>query len=189
MLDPWRHLDDWNKPSNTTDDEFDRIKAEALDKTRFAESKRRVLQGTTTEVSEGLPSEGLDFAYIDGDHTLKGITIDLLRIWPKLKNGGILAGDDFCPSVWQHGLEFEPTLVFPLAVYFSQAMGCTIYGLPYDQFAIYVDRSGKNAFEFHDLTGQYKSTTVRDALRSSRLRSARKRLGTLKRAIVRKLSG
>jgi len=189
MLDPWRHLDDWNKPSNTTDDEFDRIKAEALDKTRFAEGRRRVLQGTTTEVSEGLPAEGLDFAYIDGDHTLKGITIDLLKIWPKVKHGGILAGDDFCPSVWQHGLEFEPTLVFPLAVYFSQAMGCTIYGLPYDQFAIHVDRSGKNAFEFRDLTGQYKSTTVRDALRSSRLRSARKRLGTLKRAIVRKLSG
>jgi hypothetical protein len=104
-------------------------------------------------------------------------------------NGGILAGDDFCPSVWQHGLEFEPTLVFPLAVYFAEAMGCTIYALPYDQFAMLVERAGKRAFEFHDLTGHYRTTTVRDALRSSGMRSARKRLGTLKRAIVRKFSG
>src|SRR5262245_35517212 len=30
MVDPWRHLDDWNKPANRTDDEFTEIKDEAL---------------------------------------------------------------------------------------------------------------------------------------------------------------
>jgi hypothetical protein len=168
MIDPWRHLDDWNKPANRPNDEFAAIKAEALAKTEFASPKRVILQGRTTEIACSLPEQGLDFAYIDGDHTLRGITIDLIRIWPKLRNGGILAGDDFCNSVWQHEATFEPTLVFPLAVYFAEAMGATIYGLPYDQFAIIVDRSTTAAFEFRDLTGAYRSTTLRDALTRSR---------------------
>ena len=25
MVDPWRHLDDWNKPANVSDPEFDQI--------------------------------------------------------------------------------------------------------------------------------------------------------------------
>ena len=84
------------------EDEFVRVKEEALARTEFAAGMRVVLQGKTTEVSDKLPNQGLDFAYIDGDHTLKGITIDLIRVWPKIRNGGILAGDDFCKSIWQH---------------------------------------------------------------------------------------
>src|ERR1700736_6496456 len=102
MIDPWRHLDDWNKPANKTNDELARIKGDALAYTEFAAGKRVILQGKTTEVSNNLPDQSLDFAYIDGDHTLRGITIDLIRIWPKIKTGGILAGDDFCNSIWQH---------------------------------------------------------------------------------------
>ena len=172
MVEPWRHLDDWNKPANKSDDQFQRIKAEALERTRFAENKLRILEGTTTEVSDQLPTEGLDFAYIDGDHTLKGITIDLLRVWPKMKAGGILGGDDFFPSVWQHGQQFEPTFVFPLAVYFAQGIGSPIYALPFNQFAILVDRSGANGFQFHDFTGQFRSTNVKDAIRIRRFDAA-----------------
>jgi len=167
MVDPWRHLDDWNKPANVTNEEFDEVKQDALAKTDFAGHKRVILQGKTTNVSDKLPDEGLDFAYVDGDHTLRGITIDLIRIWPKIRNGGILAGDDFSGSVWQHGPGFEPTFVFPLAVYFAEAIGATIYGLPFDQFAIVVDRSSRGSFAFHDLTGSYKRLSLRDALGSN----------------------
>jgi hypothetical protein len=167
MIDPWRHLDDWNKPANRMEDEFARVKEDALARTEFAAGKRVVLQGKTTEVSDKLPNQGLDFAYIDGDHTLKGITIDLIRVWPKIRDGGILAGDDFCKSIWQHDLRFEPTLVFPLAVHFAEAINSKIYGLSFNQFAIVVDRSADSTFEFRDLTSTYDSTTLRDALKRS----------------------
>jgi hypothetical protein len=168
MIDPWSHLDDWNKPCNKTSDEFAKVKEEALRKTAFAAGKRVILQGKTTEVSCNLPDHGLDLAYIDGDHTLKGITIDLIRVFPKIRKGGVLGGDDFCSSVWQHESKFEPTLVFPLAVYFAEATGSVIYGLPFNQFAIIVDHSTNATFDFRDLTHTYQSTSLRDALRKSK---------------------
>jgi hypothetical protein len=60
MIDPWRHLDDWNKPANAMDQEFAQIKDQALRKTEFAAGKRIVLQGRTTEVSKQLPEHDLD---------------------------------------------------------------------------------------------------------------------------------
>jgi hypothetical protein len=164
MLDPWRHLDGWNKPANVADEEFRQYKLEALAATEFAACKRVILEGRTTDVSDSIPDQSLDFAYIDGDHTLRGITIDLIRIWPKVKDGGVLGGDDFLPVGWQHRQGFDPTLVFPLAVHFAEAVGATIYGLPSHQFAIVVDRSAKGAFAFKDLTGLYSQLSVCDVL-------------------------
>lgn len=37
----------------------------------------------------------LDFAYIDGDHSYEGTMTDLKAIYPKVKKGGILGGDNF----------------------------------------------------------------------------------------------
>jgi hypothetical protein len=166
MIDPWRHLDGWNKPANRTDGEFSQLREQAMAATEFARDRRLVLEGTTAEVSHRLPTAGLDFAYVDGDHTLRGITIDLTRIWPKLRPGAILAGDDFCPSIWQHAPQFEPTFVFPWAVHFAEAMGAPIFGLPFNQFAIVVPSDASQGFAFHNLsrTGGYWSTAVRDLL-------------------------
>lgn len=160
MIDPWRNLTDWNKPANKDDKEFEQYYQETIAKTAFAKEKIQVLRGKTTEVSKTINDESLDFVYIDGDHTLKGITVDLLSIWPKIKPNGFIAGDDFCPSIWQHSEEFEPTLVFPFAVYFAEAMNVKIYALPYNQFLIKKEQSG---FQFIDLTnGRYKFNNLID---------------------------
>src|SRR6056297_2500893 len=102
MLDPWRNLDNWNKPFNVGDAEFQKVHDEAMSRTDFAIDKRRVLRGTTREKIDEIADGQLDFAYIDGDHTLKGISIDLLSVWPKIRDGGIVLGDDFSSSIWQH---------------------------------------------------------------------------------------
>ncbi len=166
MIDPWRHLSNWNKPANKTDREFVGIREQAMAVTEFARDRRIVLEGATAEVSRRIPTKSLDFAYVDGDHTLRGITIDLTQIWPKMRPGGIIAGDDFCSSIWQHGQQFEPTFVFPWAVHFAEAMDSPIFALPFNQFAIIVNSSGGDRFSFHDLTlnDAYSSTTVREAL-------------------------
>ena len=170
MIDPWRHLPDWNKPANKPDDVFEGFFEEAMEKTSAQADKRIVLRGTTSEVAGSIPDEALDLAYIDGDHTLRGIAIDLVRIYPKVRKGGYIGGDDF--SDWQHDEAYEPNFVFPYAVYFAEAVGARIYGLPHSQFLL--EKTEDDRFEFIDVPGHYGRTDVRSQLRrpplGSRLR-------------------
>lgn len=159
MIDPWRHLTDWNKPANQDDSLLGEFFEEAKIKTDFAAARRVILRGKTTEVIDQIADGELDLAYIDADHTLKGIAIDLIRVYPKVRDGGFLGGDDFTSSIWEHKTSFEPTLVFPFAVYFAEAVGATIYALPYSQFCF--QKNVCPQFAFIDLTGQYREVGLR----------------------------
>mgnify|MGYP001359677269 CR=1 FL=1 len=163
MLDPWRHLQDWNKPANKSDQTFEQIFAQAKATTDFAAEKRIILRGKTTEVIENIADGELDFAYIDGDHTLRGIAIDLMRVYQKVKVGGWIGGDDFSKTIWQHATKFEPTFVFPFAVYFAEAVGDRIFALPNSQFLI--EKSASEVFEFIDLTESYGDVGLKEQLR------------------------
>ena len=167
MIDPWRHLDDWNKPANQDDNVLGEFFRETKAKTDFAAAKRFILRGKTTEVIDQIRDGELDLAYIDADHSLKGIAIDLIRVYPKVRTGGFLGGDDFTRSVWEHKTIFEPTLVFPFAVYFAEAVGATIYALPYSQFCL---QKGNGAqFSFVDLTGEYDDVGLRNQFTPEKL--------------------
>jgi hypothetical protein len=174
MVDPWRNLEDWNKPANTSDDVFERYFRESMERTAAHEAKRVVLRGTTVEVIDEVPDGSLDFAYIDGDHTLRGITVDLIRVFGKVRPGGWIGGDDFTPSIWQHGDAYEPTLVFPLAVHFAEAVGARIYALPHRQFLI--EKTADSDHAFTDLTGRYGDTGLRRQFPSPSGQSLLKRL-------------
>jgi len=174
LIDPWRHLDRWNKPANRDDATFERYYEETRRRTAFAGDRCVFLRGTTTEVVDGIADGELDFAYVDGDHTLRGITIDLVRIWPKIRDGGLLGGDDFSPTIWQHRTSFEPTLVFPFAVHFAEAQGARIHGLPFGQFLIEKptqkgSQKGSGTFSFVDHTGKYADTALGAHLRPGKL--------------------
>ena len=158
MIDPWANLPDWNKPFNVAPEMFDEIYQEALRKTGFAAEKVVVLRGRTKEVVDQIPDQSLDFAYIDGDHTLRGITIDLMKVLPKIKDGGIIGGDDFINTPWQHGVSYEPTLVCPYSIYFAEAVDLPIMALPHNQFMIRKDKASK--FSFIDTTGDYKDISL-----------------------------
>jgi hypothetical protein len=153
MIDPWRHLDNWNKPANKSDDIFEQFLSETKSKTDFAAEKRIILRGKTTEVIREINDGEIDFAYVDGDHTLNGITIDLIRLFPKIKVGGWIGGDDFSRTLWQHDTTFEPSLVFPFAVYFAEAVGAIVYALPNSQFLM--EKRNVESFAFIDLTDSY----------------------------------
>lgn len=164
MIDPWRTLPSWNKPLNVETANFEEIYRTAMAATQFVTQKLTVLRGTTREVIDRIPDLSLDLAYVDGDHTLRGIAIDLINIYPKIKQGGILAGDDFNANHWQHGPSFEPTLVFPFAIYFAEAVGAKITALPCDQFIIEKSLSAAGTFEFCDLTSIYRDVQLRGGL-------------------------
>jgi predicted O-methyltransferase YrrM len=111
MVDPWANLPNWNKPFNVSAEAFKEVYEEAMKNTAFAASKRVVLRGRTKEVIDAVPDNSLDFAYIDGDHTLRGITVDLIKVLPKVREEGLIGGDDFVNTPWQHDARYEPTLV------------------------------------------------------------------------------
>jgi len=162
MIDPWRHIPGWNKPSNIDNDRFTELLKIATEATNFAADKRIILRGTTTEVMHEIPEDTLDFAYIDGDHTLKGITIDLISAYEVVNSDGWIGGDDFSKTIWQHQKNFEPTFIFPFAVYFAEAVNESIYALPHDQFLIDIDPI--QSFSFTDFTGEYKDTSIRNQI-------------------------
>lgn len=164
MIDPWTHLPDWNKPWNVAREEFDAVYEEAMSVTAFASSRRVVLRGRTTEVIGCIPDQSLDFAYIDGDHTLRGITLDLISLFPKVKDNGFIGGDDFINDRPHHDASFEPTLVCPFSVYFAEAMRVPMLALPFDQFLIQKRPGG--TFAFIDPTGKYGDLSLNRKLTS-----------------------
>ena len=177
MVDPWRNLAAWNKPWNKNDDTFNVYYQETLDKTEFAKEKIQVLRGMTTEVIDQIKDESCDLVYVDGDHTLKGITIDLINLWPKVKSNGFILGDDFSPTIWQHNNKYEPTLIFPFAIYFAEAVNTKIYGLPFNQFLISKAQSG---FEFIDMTdGDYRDVGLNNQFQNRPIYKKRSKLRTI----------
>lgn len=158
MIDPWANLADWNKPLNVNREVFDDVYAEAMEKTAFASKKKVVLRGRTKEVIDRIQDESLDLAYIDGDHTLRGITIDLIKLLPKIKELGFIGGDDFTNSPWEHDIRFEPTLVCPFSIYFAEAMNLPIVALPFNQFVI--QKTTDCSFSFIDTTGNYSNISL-----------------------------
>jgi len=45
--------------------------------------------------AKGLIPDGLDFVYIDGDHSLDSVYTDIVDYYPKVKKDGIIGGHDF----------------------------------------------------------------------------------------------
>ena len=186
MVDPWRHLGDWNKPANKDDDRFESFYRETMERTAFAATRREVLRGTTVEVADQIEDGFIDLVYVDGDHTLRGITVDLQRMFPKVREGGLLGGDDFTRSIWQHPLGYEPSFVFPYAVYFAEAAGVPIHALPFDQFLIVKDPA--RGFRFVDHTGgRYADTSVKGQF-SARHIARRIAMDVLPRPAVRSMA-
>jgi len=121
-------------------------------------ARRLGLRGRTKDIVDEIPDESLDFAYIDGDHTLRGITIDLIKLLPKMKKNGLIGGDDFITTPWQHDIDFEPTLVCPFSIYFAEAMDLPIIALPFNQFLI--QKRDNASFSFIDITGDYNDVSL-----------------------------
>ena len=114
FIDPWKTLPNWNKPLNVSNVEFEKVRNEAFEKNKIYFDKIKELRYPTKEAVKKIEDASLDFVYIDGDHTLRGITLDLFSILPKIKNGGLIGGDDFTRNIWQHKDEFDPTKTLSL---------------------------------------------------------------------------
>jgi hypothetical protein len=124
LVDPWRHLSDWKKPLNVSNERFDLALEKTMRRLDFAKDRIAVLRGTTLEVSERIEDDELDLVYIDGDHTAKGIVIDLIKLYPKVADEGVIGGDDYVDNIYHHDPKrFDPTMVKPVVNGFVAAQG------------------------------------------------------------------
>jgi hypothetical protein len=155
LIDPWKNLPNWNKSANMSDIEFERIHDEAMKRVTPYKEKIIEIRDTTKNARKKIENGSLDFVYIDGDHTLRGITIDLNAMLSKVRKYGFIGGDDFTKTLWQHGDQYSPTEVFPYAIYFAEANDLKIYTLPFNQFLIFNDSGGFDLIDY----GNYSNLT------------------------------
>lgn len=53
------------------------------------------LEDFSENVHENVPNESIDVLYIDGNHSKESVLLDLENYIPKVKEGGLIIGDDF----------------------------------------------------------------------------------------------
>src|SRR5690242_6325188 len=54
------------------------------------------LHGSSTAAATRFADRSIDFVYLDADHAYAAVKADLAAWWPKLRPGGVIAGDDWC---------------------------------------------------------------------------------------------
>lgn len=93
-IDPYKHFDDYDDAMNVSDTEFNRLYS--FTKNRLQKyGKRAVFVRKSSQQAAMSIKTKLDFVYIDGDHSEPGIKDDLLNWFPKIADGGIIAGHDY----------------------------------------------------------------------------------------------
>jgi hypothetical protein len=90
LVDPWQKTQGYEEDYDHTANYL-----ATLDKLKEHEGRFMVHRKTSLEASHGFDQEALDFAYLDANHAYKAVLNDLEMWWPKVKVGGILAGDDY----------------------------------------------------------------------------------------------
>jgi predicted O-methyltransferase YrrM len=54
----------------------------------------------SVEAASLFEDESFDLVVLDGDHSYEGLSADIQAWWPKVKPGGIMAGDDYNKEYW-----------------------------------------------------------------------------------------
>jgi hypothetical protein len=54
-----------------------------------------IIKDKAENVCNDFENSTLDFVYIDGDHSYEHVLLDMNLWWPKVRNGGVMAGHDF----------------------------------------------------------------------------------------------
>ncbi len=99
-VDPWEDSEEAKKTQPPRNELIDNIGVYNDFLKNIEEVKSCVfpIRKPSTIAVEGFENNDLDFIFIDGDHSYEAVSSDLNIWWPKLKDGGIIAGHDFWAS-------------------------------------------------------------------------------------------
>jgi hypothetical protein len=60
------------------------------------EGRSIIIREKSHDAHKRFEDNSLDFIYLDGSHRFTGFSLDLIQWYPKLKEGGVFSGHDYC---------------------------------------------------------------------------------------------
>jgi hypothetical protein len=106
LIDPWKYMPEfgdrcYGKRQGTNQEKLDKIYNNVLSK--FSNNSAVTIHRfSSTEAATKLPEKHFDFIYIDANHNFEYVLADIVSYLPKLKDDGIMIGDDYifgrCPN-------------------------------------------------------------------------------------------
>lgn len=94
LVDVWRQQNSYKDIANVDDDEQEKIYNEAKSRLGPWDQKTVFVRKFTSDAMSDLPTQ-LDFIYVDARHDYCGVSEDIENYWPKVREGGIMAGHDY----------------------------------------------------------------------------------------------
>ena len=92
MVDSWKIEGvQWR----TTQSNIQESLKEAIESTQFARDRCNIVEQLSMDAVMQFRDELFDFVFINADHTYKAVYEDLRGWWPKVRDGGILCGDNY----------------------------------------------------------------------------------------------
>ena len=100
-IDPYKHFDpkEYLDISNVPQFEQDINYETAKENLQELGLRSKLIRLTSTEAATTISNHSLDFVYLDGNHSYKGLMEDLNTWYPKIKKGGYLSGHDYINHV------------------------------------------------------------------------------------------
>ncbi|KAI2495870.1 methyltransferase domain-containing protein [Fragilaria crotonensis] len=95
LVDLWAHQENYHDFANFDQAEQNNIYDEAIERTKPWKDKIHVCRNYTSVCVKNMPDGHFDYIYVDARHDFKGVYEDLRAWWPKLREGGIMAGHDY----------------------------------------------------------------------------------------------
>lgn len=93
LVDPWEKQDD--SVYDETHHDHDKDLSICIDNLKPYVGKYEIIKDYSYNACSRFPEEYFDFIYIDGNHSYDAVKDDLIKWYPKLKKGGLIAGDDY----------------------------------------------------------------------------------------------
>lgn len=95
-VDPWLEFgEDYIDQCNVKQDSQDKLYRETVAKLAPFGKRSEIQRTTSKEAAAKFKDAQLDFVYLDAQHQYEAIKQDIDWWWPKVKNGGLLAGHDY----------------------------------------------------------------------------------------------
>ena len=103
MVDLWSAQENYRQMDNaTTSKNLERMEEARRNVARFG-TKAVLVRKSSVEAAAQFEDASIDFVYLDARHTYDAVMEDLEAWWPKVRPGGIVAGEDYMDAeeVWR----------------------------------------------------------------------------------------
>jgi Methyltransferase domain len=90
LVDPYENLPDYDE-SYPQEENL----AEMRENLKAYEDRYELVRKPSLAAAADFTDEFFDYVYLDGNHRYEAVRDDLNAWWPKLKKGGLFAGDDY----------------------------------------------------------------------------------------------